>query len=131
MADQASTTSSKIKESPVISEGSLAILAREIGGDKLNGLVLCMYLNIPTTTIVIAANCASDNGLIDANDTTKIETTQKLLLTWKSLRVGCKEREKVRELEKALREMGKNEMADVVNDKHANQAELTSDAFAS
>ena len=127
----ASTATTKAKESAVLTEGSLAVLAREIGGEKVNGLVLCMYLNIPTTTIVNATNSASEFGLRYANDTTKIETTQKLLLTWKSLRVGSKEKEKVKDLERALREMGKPDMADVINDKHANHTELTSDAFAS
>lgn len=128
-AEDASTTL-KGKESSVLTDGSLSILARQIGADKLNGLILSMYLNIPNTTIVNATIEASENGLIDSNDTTRIETTQKLLLTWKRLHMGSKEKEKVKELERALREMGKGELADVINDKHANNLELTSDAFA-
>lgn len=89
-----------------------------------------MYLNIPNTTIVNAANEAAYCGLIDATDTDKIETTQKLLLNWKRSRQGSKEKDKVRDLERALREMGKTEFADVINDKHANNVELTSEAFA-
>lgn len=117
------------KESAVMTDGSLAILAREIGGEKLNGLLLAMYLNLPNTTIVNAANNASPCGLIDATDVIKIEATTALLLEWKSLRQSLKEKEKVKELERALREMGKTETADVINDKHANNIELTSDAF--
>lgn len=118
-----------MKESAVLTDGSLAILAREISVEKLNGLVLCMYLNIPNTAIVNAANEATPRGLIDASDTDKIEATQKLLLNWKRLRSGSKDKEKVRDLERALREMGKSEIAEVINDKHANNIELTQDFF--
>ncbi|XP_052220048.1 uncharacterized protein LOC127837161 isoform X2 [Dreissena polymorpha] len=123
--------SKKPKESAVLSDGSLAILAREISLDKLNGLVLCMYLNIPNTTIVQASNDATPRGLIDATDTAKIETTQKLLLLWKQLRVGKKEKDNVKELETALREMGKAEIADIIHDKDANNVELSSEALSS
>ncbi|XP_052801728.1 uncharacterized protein LOC128232287 isoform X2 [Mya arenaria] len=129
MPEEASTTS-KVRESSVLTDGSLAILAREIATDKMNGLVMCMLLNIPTTVIVNAANGASDNGLIDATDTCKIETTQKLLIDWKLSRAASKEKDKVRDLERALREMGKAEFADVINDKHANNVELSGEAFA-
>ncbi|KAL4223019.1 hypothetical protein ACF0H5_016497 [Mactra antiquata] len=117
------------KESAVLTDGSLAILAREVAIEKLNGLILCMYLNIPNTTIVNAANDASDKGLIDATDVMKIEATQKLLLAWKTMRAGSKEKEKVKDLERALREMGKPEFADVINDKHANSIELSQEFF--
>lgn len=91
---------------------------------------MCMYLNIPNTAIVNAANEATYRGLIDPTDTDKIEATQKLLLNWKRSRAGSKEKDKVKDLERALREMGKPEFADVINDKHANNIELTSEAFA-
>jgi len=129
-AEEGSTTTSKVKESAVISDGSLSILAREIAKEKEDGLVFAMYLCIPNTTIVHACNSASEVGLKDASEQLKIETCQSLLLTWKGLKAGCKEREKVRELERALREMGKTEMADVINDKHANNVELTVEALA-
>lgn len=89
-----------------------------------------MYLNIPTTTIVNATNEASATGLLDVNDTLIIEATQRLLLTWKELRAGSKDKDKVKDLERALKEMGKSDFADVINDKHANNIELTSEAFS-
>ncbi|KAL3858152.1 hypothetical protein ACJMK2_012759 [Sinanodonta woodiana] len=131
MAEEASTTTSKNKESAVLTDGSLAVLAREVGAEKLNGLILSMYLNIPNTTIVKIANEASDMGLINASDNMRVETTQRLLLHWKRLRVNSKDKEKVKDLERALKEIGRGDIADVITDKHANHAELTADAFNS
>ena len=119
----------KPKEAAVLTDGSLAILAREISVEKLNGLVMCMYLNIPNTTIVEAANDATPKGLIDASDVIKTEATQKLLLNWKRLKPNTKDKDKVKDLERALREMGKPEFADVINDKHANNLELCAEFF--
>ncbi|KAK3581911.1 hypothetical protein CHS0354_005518 [Potamilus streckersoni] len=131
MAEEASTTKSKNKESAVLTDGSLAVLAREVGAEKLNGLILSMYLNIPNTTIVKFANEASDVGLISASDNMRAETTQRLLLHWKRLRVNSKDKEKVKDLERALKEIGRGDIAEVIIDKHANHAELTADAFSS
>jgi len=36
----------------------------------------------------------------------------------------------VKDLERAFREMGKPEIADVISDKHANNVELTGDALS-
>jgi len=88
-----------------------------------------MYLNIPNTTIVEAANDATPKGLIDASDVIKTEATQKLLLNWKRLKPNTKDKDKVKDLERALREMGKPEFADVINDKHANNLELCAEFF--
>ncbi|XP_045173307.1 uncharacterized protein LOC123534903 isoform X2 [Mercenaria mercenaria] len=129
MPTEEGSTAGKGKESMVLTEGSLAILSREIGAAKVDGLVLCMYLNIPTTTIVNATNEGSETGLLGASDTLIIEATQRLLLTWKALRAGSKDKDKVKDLERALKEMGKPEFADVINDKHANNVELASEFF--
>ncbi|XP_033746073.1 uncharacterized protein LOC117331460 isoform X1 [Pecten maximus] len=123
-------TATKSKESAVLKDSSLAILAKEIGQDDLNGLVLTMCLNVPNTDIVNIANSASECGLLNANESLRSETTRKCLLHWKSMRSGAKEREKVKELDRALKELGKAEIADIVSERHANNAELTPDAFS-
>lgn len=130
MPTEEASTTGKAKEAAVLTDGSLAILAREVGAEKVNGLVLCMYLNIPNTAIVNATIERSCNGLLDASDSVIIETTLNLLLSWKHLRAMSKDKDKVKDLERALKEMGKPEFADVINDKHANNVELTSDAFS-
>ncbi|XP_062579310.1 uncharacterized protein LOC134241266 isoform X2 [Saccostrea cucullata] len=131
---QKSSSVSSKKEAAVLKDTSLAVLSRELGAvDKYSGLMLGMYLNVPTTTIVNIANAASDDGYSDVSDRTRIDTTQKILLTWKDswkdMRPKIKEREKVKELARAVTEMGKSEMASVITDKHAENAELTADAF--
>ena len=120
----------KVKESAVLTEGSLAVLARDVAIEKENGLIMAMFLNIPNTDIVNAANGASDVGLRNAADNLKIEVTLKLLLQWKRYRCGVKEKDKVRDLERALREIGFPEKADVINERHSSQQELTADAFS-
>ncbi|XP_060067551.1 uncharacterized protein LOC132547767 [Ylistrum balloti] len=123
-------TTTKSKESAVLKDSSLAILAKEIGQDDLNGLVLTMYLNVPNTDIVNIANGASECGLLNANESLRTETTRKCLMHWKNMRAGAKEREKVKELDRALKELGKAEIADIVSERHSNNAELTPDAFS-
>lgn len=123
-------TATKTKESAVLKDTSLAVLAKEISQDDLNGLVLTLYLNVPNTDIVNIANSASEYGLQNANETARAEVTRKCLLHWKNIRAGGKEREKVKELDRALKELGKAEIADIVTERHSNNAELTSDAFS-
>ena len=89
-----------------------------------------MLLNVPTTTIVHAANGASACGLIGASDATKIEVTLKLLMQWKRMKALSKEKDKVKDLERAFREMGQTERADMIVENHTRQTELTPDAFA-
>jgi len=123
----------KTKESAVLKDASLAILAKEIGAEEQNGLAFAMLLNMPNTEIVNIANCASDFGLLGAGDNLKVETTRKCLVHWRNMRSGTKlkEKEKVREIERALKEIGKPEMADIIMERHSNNSELTPDAFAS
>lgn len=129
---RSSTTTATKKESAVLTNGSLAILAREISTEKHNCIVFPMYLNIPTTTIVMTISCMSDRGLIGASDTIKAELTTKLLLDWKANKAPTvKDKEKVKELERGLKEMGLTEWADMVQEKHTSNTELTADAFAS
>uniref|UniRef100_A0A8W8LXG3 Death domain-containing protein n=1 Tax=Magallana gigas TaxID=29159 RepID=A0A8W8LXG3_MAGGI len=133
-ANAASSTSALKKEAAVLKDTSLAVLSRELGAlDKQSGLMLGMYLNVPNTTIVNIANAASDDGYSDVSDRTRIDTTQKILLTWKDsrkdMRPKIKERKKVKQLARAVTEMGKSEMASVITEKHGENAELTADAF--
>lgn len=45
------------------------------------------------------------------------------------MRAGSKDKDKVHDLERALREINKTELADMLSDRHSNQMELTPDAF--
>uniref|UniRef100_A0A194AMW6 Uncharacterized protein n=1 Tax=Pinctada fucata TaxID=50426 RepID=A0A194AMW6_PINFU len=69
--NEAPSNAGKQKESSVLKDSSLAVLSRELGPEKYNGLVLGMLLNIPTITLVRIANDASECGLKDASDKTK------------------------------------------------------------
>ncbi|KAK3102419.1 hypothetical protein FSP39_011266, partial [Pinctada imbricata] len=120
----------KQKESSVLKDSSLAVLSRELGPEKYNGLVLGMLLNIPTITLVRIANDASECGLKDASDKTKVDATQTILFKWRELRAGTKEREKVKELTRAIKEMGKEACAQMIAEKNIENVELTADAFA-
>lgn len=132
MGEEVSTTTATKKESAVLTDGSLAILAREISLEKNNCIVFPMYLNIPTTTIVMAANSMSDRGLICASDTIKAELTTKLLLGWKANKAPTvKDKEKVKEIERGLKEMGLTDWAEMILEKYTSNTELTVDAFAS
>ena len=124
----ASTTTGVKKESAVLSDGSLDLLAREISGEpNLNYILLAMYLNTPTKAIEDAISCMSQG----APNTTKRDVTIRLLLEWKNKKSATvKEKEKVKQLEKALKEMGKTEWADMLMEKHTSNMELTAEALA-
>ena len=89
-----------------------------------------MQLNIPNTRLVNIANEASSCGLKDASDKLKIDVTQTILFTWRDLRAGAKERDKVKDLARAIKDMGKEPMAQMIAEKHTENVELTPDAFA-
>ncbi len=85
---------------------------------------IIMYLNVPTTSIVtIKVNA-------DENEHGDFELIQNLLLYWKKIRANGKDKDKVNDLERALRELGKPDLAAIVMDRHAENQELTSDCFA-
>lgn len=132
MGEEASATTGIKKESAVLTDGSLAILAREIGAEQNNNCILiAMYLNTPTIAIVNAISCNSDQGLQGASNTIKKDVTTRLLLEWKNKKAPTvKEKEKVKQLERALKEMGKVEWADMVMERHTSNTEITADAFA-
>lgn len=112
-----------------MSAASLDALSRELGPDKLNSILLPMYLNMPTTKIVRITMQDSETGLADADDRLKVETARRCLLEWKAMRCNSKDKDKVKELERALRDIGRPELADVVVDKNSSNTDLTSDAL--
>ena len=74
------------KESAVLTDASLAALAREL---YTQGLVIAMYLNIPTTTLVNFRLSVNERKMSE-------EDAFKLMLAhWKTMRVTAKEKEKV------------------------------------
>lgn len=128
MGEEASTTTGVKKESAVLSDGSLDLLAREISGEPNNNFILlAMYLNTPTVAIVNAISCMSDGS----PNTTKRDVAIRLLLEWKNKKSATvKEKEKVKQLETALRKMEKTEWADMLMEKHTSNMELTAEALA-
>ena len=83
-----------------------------------------MYLNIPNTTVVNHKNDAVVKELSDADLCTE------LLKYWKrSVRCSAKEKEKVAELERALRETVSLDMAEAFVDRYRESRELTQDFF--
>ena len=108
------------KEAPVISDTSLTCLAQSLGDSLLK---VVMYLNVPTVTIINTQLKAREKEWPDTDLTTR------LLLLWKEQRELAKDKDKVADLERALRDCGKAEMADVVSDKHRDGAELTPESL--
>ena len=104
----------------MLSRDSLNALAREIGP---GGLVLSMYLNIPTTRLVNIHLAGLEKG--QGEDV----MTMEMLMLWKELRATAKEKDKVHDLERALKEAGKLDHADIVMDKYQNESEMTADCF--
>ncbi|XP_046577477.1 uncharacterized protein LOC124285310 isoform X1 [Haliotis rubra] len=117
------------KDVEVLTDSSLVMLARNIGPENLNGVVLAMMLNIPTTTIVNCIYAITDDGISEENEKLRISVAEKCLLLWKELTADVKTRDRVKYMERALREMGKNDIADVFVDRHSNNQEITQDAF--
>jgi len=108
------------KEAAVLTEASLTHLAKEMAP---KAMVMAMYLNIPTTTLVHMSLAASCKGTAEEAFSTE------LLLHWKKMRETAKEKDKVADMERALREMDKQELADVFMDRHQGQMELSADCF--
>jgi len=118
------------KESETLSKASLIALARGLGKEA-GGLTFPMLLNLPTTTIINVIYANSDNGLLDdetaAAQTQVVETC---VLMWRKYSADQKNKDRIKTLEKALREMGKNEIADAVMERFSNHQEITADIFA-
>ncbi|XP_013412537.1 uncharacterized protein LOC106175202 [Lingula anatina] len=106
-------------EASVLTQLSLSNLARHVD----DGMWLGMYLNIPTGTIVNFKNDYNRLGWTDA------ELAEHILLYWKSMRVAARDKDKVAELERAIRDIEKIEIADTLGDRFRNNQELTTDCF--
>ena len=104
----------------MLTPDSLAALGKNMAE---KGLVLAMYLNIPTTRLVNLRLAGSEKNL--SEDDMAIE----MLTLWKTLRATAKDKDKVADLERALKEMGKTEHAEVLMEKYQADMELTADCF--
>jgi len=119
------------KEPEVLTDSSLLLLANGIGKQELKGLELAMYLNIPTTTIVRLIGDITDSFLTnEGSENDRMAVTAKCVFLWKEMTKEKKNRERVKSLEKALRDIGKAEVADNFADRHSNNQELSNDIFA-
>ena len=105
-----------------MSDASLVCLSKELG-PPISAMKTIMYLNVPTTQIV-DFKIASDE-----EETPEAEFAQTLLLHWKRLKANAKDKDKINDLERALRELGKPDLAAILMERHADNQELTSDCF--
>ncbi|KAK6177413.1 hypothetical protein SNE40_015518 [Patella caerulea] len=132
MADQADAPiPPKPKEIEVLSDASLVLLARYLGqGNSLDIIVFAMLLNIPTTSIINSILSINNEGFSRASDSQKISMSEKCILLWKELSKDGKTKDRIRTLERALREMEKGDVADTIMERHQQKQELTPDVFA-
>lgn len=79
--------------------------------------------NVPTVTLINIQLRAQEKQQADE------DTWSSMLLRWKEQRASAKEKEKVTELERALHDNDKVEMADTLQERFRDNAELTPDAF--
>ncbi|CAH1784056.1 unnamed protein product [Owenia fusiformis] len=109
----------KPKEAAVLTEGSLGYLAKEIP----DPIILGMYLNIPNTRLV-------DYTIDPSSQANVADMSRKVLMFWKQMRETAKEKDKVADLDRALRSSGKHDLAETLLNKHQDGMELTPDCFA-
>ncbi|XP_076436646.1 uncharacterized protein LOC143276123 [Babylonia areolata] len=127
--DEAVILASKSKESETLSKNSLGHLARGVGKES-DGLTLPMLLNLPTTTIINIMYENSDDGLLrDKSGSMQSAVVEKCVLMWRRQTGKQKNKERIKKLVKALREMGKNELADSILERYQNHEEITPDIF--
>ena len=106
----------------MLTANSLNVLARATQ-DK--AIVLAMYLNVPTTKLV-NIRIESDEKNVDAEN-----QCLNMLQYWKNMRATAKEKEKIADLARGLKEAGFAEIAEVVDERHKDNVELTSDSLPS
>lgn len=114
-----------------MTDPSLLILGHGIGIQDLKGIELAMLLNIPTTTIVKCIGEVFPDGSLTAegSENARSSVTSKCVLMWKEMTKDNKNRDRVKVLEKALREIGKGDVADAFIERHSNNLELSNDIF--
>lgn len=116
---------------PILSEESINILADQIK-DGLTCLQLAMLLNIPNTTVVqFVLNMPRNAGFREATKEEITKLIRGLLHYWCHIRANAKPKDKINDMEKALRECGLEQLADAWNDRFLNEAALTKDLFES
>ncbi|CAL1531508.1 unnamed protein product [Lymnaea stagnalis] len=119
------------KEPAVLNHASLVTLARGIGKEDLKGLEFIMYLNIPAKFIINCAAEITETPLTaEGSEYNKMAVTQSCLMYWKELTKDTKTKERLKSLERALREIGKGDIADQVLENHQANQELSSEIFA-
>lgn len=106
------------KEAKAISGKSLSALSKVVSG----GLTLAVHLGLPDSTITGIGFDALSNGRDMA------EVGYRILLYWKRLQRDKRDGA-VQQLMKALRSMGKHGVADVVQERHRLNKELSVDCF--
>jgi len=130
MTEEATPRPAK-KEPEVLTDVSLLCLANGIGKQDLKGIELGMYLNIPTTTIIKCIGEVTETSLTcEGSENERASVTAKCVLLWKEMSKDNKNRDRVKCLEKALREIGKGDIADTFAERHGNNQELSPDIFA-
>ena len=97
---------------------SLMTLAREVE----QGLTLAIYLDLNDSTITGMGFDALAKGL------SLVDITYRILMLWKRKTAKIKDKQ-VDFLVRALQEMGRNDTAAVVLQKHRENAELTPECF--
>jgi hypothetical protein len=106
------------KESRILSGKSLMTLSRLVP----EGLTLAVHLDLPDSTITGLGFDAISNGL------GMVDVTYKILLYWKR-QMKDKKDGAVNVLSMALRDMGRDDIAAVVTEKHKENKDLTLDCF--
>ena len=109
------------KETAVLTDDSLLALATALGDRTL---MLVMYLNVPTTALIHLQVSGREAGQ------SPVQTAHGMLLHWRQLRALARERDKIADMDRALREMGRPEMATVFGERHQEGLELDEKCFA-
>ncbi|PVD24248.1 hypothetical protein C0Q70_14719 [Pomacea canaliculata] len=119
----------KSKEVETLSRASLVHLSRGLGKEP-DSLTFPMLLNMPCLRIINFIYDTDDAGLLN-DESGDIRTTvvEKCLVKWRELTAGVKPKEQMKTLERALREMGKNELADTLMERFMNNQEITPEVF--
>lgn len=106
------------KESKILSGKSLMTLSRLVP----EGLTLAVHLDLPDSTITGLGFDAISNGL------GMVDVTYKILLYWKRTMKDKKDGA-VNTLSMALREMGRDDIATIVTERHKENKDLTVECF--
>ena len=120
----------KVKVSNTLSLNSLIQLAHGLGKDT-DGLTFAMMLNVPTTTIMkIMYDNDKDGQTEEDQGRAKVKVLEKCMMLWKEQTEQQKNKDRVKTLERALREMGKGDVADGVLQRYQSNEQITSDMFS-